>query len=117
MDSQGLLARRSPLPTPFAPRIIGAQNLRTTLPAVAHAHATPHALAVRARSVVRAAEVDTPTTGHSGRALPCAKRTVGTWRRRSHALGLAGLHEAPRAGRPRPVPPRPRVTRITVASQ
>ena len=43
------------MPTPFAPRIILAQNLQTNLQALAHAHSTPQSLALRARIVLRAA--------------------------------------------------------------
>src|SRR4029453_10300585 len=60
MESQGLLARRSPMPTPFAPRLILSQNLQTNLQTLAHAHSTPQALALRARIVLRAADADTP---------------------------------------------------------
>ena len=74
------------MPTPFAPRIIVSQNLRTNLQALAHAHSTPQALALRARIVLRAAEVDTPPNVQIGRDLPCSNRTVGKGRRRYHAL-------------------------------
>jgi transposase len=60
--------------------------------------------------------VDTPTNVQIGRDLHCSNHTVGTWRRRYHALGFAGLQEAPRSGRPRPVSSRTRVTIIAVAS-
>ena len=48
------------MPTPFAPRIILSQNLQTNLQALARAHSTPQSLALRARIVLRAADVDTP---------------------------------------------------------
>src|SRR5216683_2166384 len=91
MDSQGLLARRSPMPTPFAPRIILPQNLQTNLQALAHAHSTPQSLALRARIVLRAAAADTPNNVQIGRDLNCSNRTVGKWRRRYHEFGFAGL--------------------------
>ena len=46
------------MPTPIAPHIILSQNARTELQAVARAHSTPQSLALRARIVLRAAELD-----------------------------------------------------------
>src|SRR5512145_2652458 len=91
MLSHGLLARRLPMPTPLAPRIIVAQNARVELQTFARAHTTPPSLALRARMVLRAAAVDQPTTLRIGRELGCSNLTVGTWRRRSLALGFPGL--------------------------
>ena len=105
------------MPTPFAPRIILAQNPRTNLQVLAQAHSTPQSLALRARIVLRAADADTPTNVQIGRDLNCSNHTVGTWRRRYHTLGFAGLQDAPRSGRPRTVSSRTRVTIIAVASQ
>ena len=76
------------MPTPFAPRIILSQNLQTNLQALARAHSTPQSLALRARIVLRAADVDTPNNVQIGRDLNCSNHTVGTWRRRYLALGL-----------------------------
>jgi transposase len=104
------------MPTPFAPRIILAHNLRTNLQALAHAHSTPQSLALRARIVLRAADADTPNNGHIGRDLNCSNRTVGKWRRRYHALGFSGLQDAPRSGRPRTIGSPTRVRVISVAS-
>src|SRR5437867_1814574 len=103
MNSQGLLARRHPMPTPIAPRIILSQNARRDLQAVARAHSTPQSLALRARIVLRAAELDRPTNLKIGHELGCANLTVGKWRRRYLALGLPGLQDAMRSGRPRPI--------------
>jgi len=66
--------------------------------------------------VLRAADADTPTNVQIGRDLHCSNRTVGTWRRRYHALGFAGLQAAPRSGRPRTVASRTRVPISAVAS-
>ena len=104
------------MPTPFAPRIILAQNARTELHALARAHCTPQSLALRARIVLRAAEADTPTNRHIGRQLGCSPRTVGKWRRRYHDQGMGGLHDAVRSGRPRTILPPTRVQVIAVAS-
>jgi transposase len=104
------------MPTPFAPRIILAHNLRTNLQALAHAHSTPQSLALRARIVLRAADADTPNNVQIGRDLNCSNRTVGKWRRRYHDRGFQGLQDAPRSGRPRTIVPATRVRVISVAS-
>src|SRR6266446_8375189 len=116
MTSHGLLARRHPMPTPIAPRIILAQNARVDLPTLVRAHPTPHSLALRARMILRAAAVDQPTNLHIGRELGCANLTVGTWRRRYLGMGFAGLQDARRTGRPRAIAPPTRVQGISVAS-
>jgi hypothetical protein len=104
------------MPTPIAPHIILAQNARTDLQAVARAHSTPQSLALRARIVLRAAALDRPTNLKIGHALGCSNLTVGKWRRRSLALGLPGLQDALRAGRPRTIASPTRVQVIAVAS-
>jgi transposase len=104
------------MPTPIAPRIILAQNSRTDLQAVVRAHSTPQSLALRARIVLRAAELDRPTNRTIGHELGCSNLTVGKWRRRYLALGLAGLQDAIRSGRPRTIAPPLRVQVISVAS-
>src|SRR6266700_3492533 len=88
MNFQGLLARRRTMPTPFAPRIILAQNTRSDLQTLARAHSAPQSLALRARIVLRAAEADTPRNVQIGRDLGCSNRTVGKWRQRYHHLGV-----------------------------
>ena len=104
------------MPTPIAPRIILAQNTRVELPTLARAHTTPQSLALRARMVLRAAAVDQPTNLQIGRELGCSNLTVGTWRRRYVELGLPGLQDALRTGRPRTIAPPTRVQVISVAS-
>jgi putative transposase len=116
MHSHGLVARRHPLPTPIAPPSIFAHNARTALQAGARAHSTPQSLALRARIIVRAAELDRPTTRTIGHELGCANLTVGQWRRRSRALGLPGRQDAMRSGRPRTLASPTRVQVIAVAS-
>ena len=104
------------MPTPIAPHIILSQNARTDLQAVARAHSTPQSLALRARIVLRAAELGRPTNLKIGHELGCSNLTVGKWRRRYLALGLPGLHDAMRAGRPRTIASPTRVQVIAVAS-
>src|SRR2546427_4029965 len=116
INIEGLLARRSPMPTAFAPRIILSQNARTDLQALARAHSTPQSLSLRARIVLRAADIDTPTNLQIGRDLGCTNRTVGKWRRRFVTLGFSGLQDAARSGRPRTIVSSTRVQVISVAS-
>src|SRR5512132_3505798 len=104
------------MPTPIAPRIILSQNARTELQVVARAHSTPQSLALRARIVLRAAELDRPTNRTIGHELGCSNLTVGKWRRRYRALGVPGLHDAVRSGRPRTIASPTRVQVIAVAS-
>lgn len=104
------------MPTPIAPRIILAQNARMELHTFARAHTTPQSLALRARMVLRAAAVDQPTNLHIGRELGCSNLTVGKWRRRYLELGLPGLQDARRSGRPRSIAAPTRVHVISVAS-
>src|SRR5215831_20989624 len=112
----GLLARSSPMPTPFAPRIILSQNARTDLHALARAHSTPQSLALRARMVLRAADLDRPSNLAISRELGCDNHTAGKWRRRYRDLGLLGLQDAVRSGRPKAIAAPPRVHVISVAS-
>jgi transposase len=116
INIEGLLARSSPMPTPFAPRIILSQNACTDLQTLARAHSTPQSLSLRARIILRAAETDTPTNLQIGRDLGCANHTVGKWRRRYLALGFSGLQDALRPGRPRTIASPTRVKVISVAS-
>jgi len=104
------------MPTPIAPRIILAQNTSVDLQRLVRAHTTPQSLALRARSILRAAAVDQPTNRQISRALGCSNLTVGKWRRRSLDLGFPGLQDARRSGRPRTIAAPTRVHVISVAS-
>ena len=104
------------MPRPIAPHIILPQNARTDLQTLARAHATPPSLALRARSVLRAADLDKPTNLTIGHELGCSNLTVGKWRRRYLALGIPGLQDAMRSGRPRAITPPTRGQVISVAS-
>src|SRR5437667_4557879 len=116
MISHGILARRPPMPTSIAPRIILAQNAQWELQTLARAHSTPQSLALRARMVLRAAAVEQPTNLQIGHELGCSNLTVGKWRRRYRDLGLPGLQDARRSGRPLIIAPPTRVQVISVAS-
>lgn len=104
------------MPTPFAPLVILSQHARTELQAFVRASSTPQSLSLRARIVLRAADTDTPTNLPIGRALGCSNHTVGKWRRRYLTLGLSGLQDAIRPGRPRTIASSTRVQVISVAS-
>jgi transposase len=104
------------MPTPFAPHLIVSHKARTELQALVRASSTPPSLGFRARIVLRAAAIATPTNRHISRDLGGDNHTVGTWRRRSLALGFSGLQEAIRPGRPRRSASSPRVQVIAVAS-
>jgi hypothetical protein len=101
---------------PRAPRILLPHNVRTALQTFARAHATPPALALRARMVFRAADLDRPTHLKIGHEWGCSTLTVGQWRRRSLDVGLPGLQDAMRSGRPRALTPPTRGQVLAVAS-
>lgn len=104
------------MPTPFAPRIILSQHARADLHALLRAHSTPQSLALRARIVLRAADLDRPSNLAISREVGCDNHTVGKWRRRYLALGLSGLQDALRSGRPKVIAAPTRVHVISVAS-
>ncbi len=104
------------MPTPFAPRIILAQNARSDLHSFIRAHTTPQSLALRSRIVLRAADADQPSNLKISRELGCDNHTVGKWRRRYLDLGLPGLQDAVRSGRPKIIAPPTRVQVISMAS-
>src|SRR5215831_18827968 len=114
---RGFLARRVAMPTLFAPHIILSHKARTELQALVRASSTPQSLGLRARIVLRAADTDSPTNLHIGHDLGCCDHTVGKWRRRYLALGLPGLQDAIRPGRPRLIASSTRVQVIAVASE
>src|SRR5712691_3967473 len=75
---------------------------REQLEAMASSRSLPHGLVTRVRIVLLSAD------GFSNQAIAARLRlnqvTVGHWRRRFVQLGLPGLHEELRAGRPRSIP-------------
>jgi len=94
------------MPIPRAPSITLDDVARNQLEALLRAGSTPQALAFRARIVLRAAEDDEVTNLQIAAEFGCSKDTVGLWRRRFAAQGLAGLQDAPRSGRPGSFSPR-----------
>jgi transposase len=104
------------VPTPIAPRIILSQHARSDLQTFIRAHSTPQSLALRARLVLRAADADPPSNLTISRELGCDNHTAGKWRRRYLNLGLSGLQDAVRSGRPKRIAPSIRVHVVSVAS-
>ncbi len=94
------------MPRPFGSRLDLSAQAREQLAALARAPSTPQALAFRCRLVLRAADDDRPTNQAIAAESDCDRHTVGLWRERFAAHGLAGLQDAPRPGRPRRFSPR-----------
>lgn len=92
------------MPLPRA--VVLSEELRDRLQLLLRARSTPQALAFRCRIVLRAAERDQPANLQIAAELDCDRHTVGHWRNRFLAQGLAGLQDAPRSGRPRSFSPR-----------
>jgi transposase len=94
------------VPLPFAPPLDLSDAQAHQLQALARAHSTPQALALRCRLILRAAQPDRPANDQVAQEFGCHRHTVALWRGRFRELGLTGLQDAPRPGRPRRVPPR-----------
>jgi hypothetical protein len=94
------------MPRPFGSPLPLAPEVARQLQALARAASTPQALAFRCRLILRAARDDRPTNQQVAAELGCDRHTVGQWRERFAAAGLAGLQDAPRSGRPRTFSPR-----------
>jgi hypothetical protein len=98
------------MPIPTAPVVTLTDELRGQLLVLTRASSTPQALAFRARLLLRIAAADRPPNSTVARELGCSRNTVTLWRTRFLRHGLAGLHDAPRPGRPPVFSPR-RTTR------
>jgi transposase len=94
------------MPRPFASRIQLSLELRQQLQTLLRAGSTPQSLAFRCRLILHAGADDNPTNQQVADVLDCDRHTVGQWRERFAAQGLAGLQDAPRSGRPRSFSPR-----------
>jgi transposase len=103
------------MPTPIAPRLILSQNARSDLHTLIRAP-SPQSLALRARLVLRAADADQPSNLQISREFGCDNHTAGKWRRRYLDLGLSGLQDAVRSGRPKRMASVTRVHVVSVAS-
>jgi Winged helix-turn helix len=89
------------MPMPFASPLRLTGDERQGLESLARAHSTPQALAFRCRLILRVAAPEAPTNLRVAADMHCHRQTVSLWRTRYLAHGLAGLQDAPRAGRPR----------------
>ena len=72
---------------------------REQLSTLAASRSLPHALVRRAQIILRSADGETNLSIAAG--LGVSVPLIGHWRKRYRAHGLAGLYDAPRAGRPR----------------
>ena len=94
------------MPRPFGSPVVLTPELREQLQTLVRARSTPQALVFRCRLIARAAAADQPNNQQIAAELDCDRHTVGQWRERFVAAGLAGLQDAPRSGRPRSFSPR-----------
>jgi len=94
------------MPMPFASPLRLTDDERQGLESLARAHSTPQALAFRCRLILRVAAPAAPTNRRVAADMPGHRQTVSLWRTRYLEHGLAGLHDAPRPGRPRRFSPR-----------
>jgi predicted ArsR family transcriptional regulator len=95
-----------PMPRPFASPVVLPPQIRESLDALVRARSTPQALVFRCRVILHASQPDQPTNQQVADDLGCNRHTVGRWRERFVAAGLAGLQDAPRSGRPQKFSPR-----------
>ena len=89
------------MPVPLARPVSLTLDDHIRLESLVRAHSTPQALALRCRLLLRISAPDQPSNVQVATEMDCERHTVGRWRHRSLAHGLTGLHDAPRAGRPR----------------
>lgn len=93
------------MPRPFGSTVELAAELRDQLEDLVRARSTPQALVFRCRIILLASKGDAPSNQDIAAELDCNRHTVGQWRERFVAKGLAGLQDAPRSGRPRSFSP------------
>ena len=89
------------MPMPFSGDVVLIELERTRLETLVRAGSTPQALVFRCRLILRIAAADQPTNLEVAAEFRCDRHTVGIWRNRYLAHGVAGLQDAPRSGRPR----------------
>lgn len=90
---------------PFGSFVELSFELRQQLQALERARSTPQALAFRCSIILRAAAADDPSNLQIANELDCDRQTVAKWRERFVDLGIAGLQDLPRSGRPRSFSP------------
>src|SRR5260221_13592195 len=94
------------MPRRSGSRVVLLPEVREQLQTLVRARSTPQALVFRCGLILRAAGADRPSNQQIAAELDCDRHTVGQWRERFVAAGLAGLQDAPRSGRPRKFSPR-----------
>lgn len=93
------------MPMPFSEAVVLTDSQRAQLEVLVRARSTPQALVFRCRLILRLAAFDQPTNLEVAAEFRCDRHTVGIWRNRYLAHGIAGLQDAPRSGRPRSFSP------------
>lgn len=87
-----------PLGRPLPPLQPSAEEL-SQLQRMASSRTMPHSLVQRAQIILACASGE--SNSHVAQRLGVGSATVGKWRQRYLELGIAGLHDEPRPGRPR----------------
>jgi hypothetical protein len=95
------------MPRPISESVHLSEPDRARLEALVRAGSTPQALVFRCRLILRIAAEDKPTNLEIAAEFACDRHTAGLWRKRYLQLGLAGLQDASRSGRPRSFSPLP----------
>jgi hypothetical protein len=93
------------MPLAISRSLVLTIDQRHRLESLTRAHSTPQILVFRCRLILRAAAPERPTNLQIAAEMGCSRHTVGLWRRRFLKHGIAGLQDAPRAGRPRSFSP------------
>jgi hypothetical protein len=93
------------MPRPISESVHLSDPDRHRLEALIRAGSTPQALVFRRRLILRIADHDQPTNLQVAAEFRCDRHTAAVWRKRYLQLGLAGLQDAPRSGRPRSFSP------------
>ena len=83
---------------PMPPLVLSEEEVQQ-LQALAHSRSLPHSIVQRAQIVLACGAGETNTA--IARRMGLTGMTVGKWRKRYRALGLEGLHDELRPGRPR----------------
>jgi hypothetical protein len=89
------------MPLALSRSLVLTTDQKLRLQSLTRAHSTPQVLVFRCRLILRAGAPDRPTDMLIAAEMDCSRRTVGLWRKRFLAHGIAGLQDAPRSGKPR----------------
>ena len=89
------------MPVPRARPVSLTPDQHPQVESLVRAHATPQALALRCRLILRTAVPEPPSPVQMATEMAGERHTVGRWRQRYLTHGLQDLQDAPRPGRPR----------------